>query len=117
MNSKSETSGNLTKLKTNILFYIFIILEFYILPLAITDTGSGMFFLLLVFPILTFIAAIIYGLKNGFRFYFPLFAVLLFVPSIFIYYNSSAAIYVVGYGVAALIGVLIGAFFHKILRK
>lgn len=117
MNRKNETSGNLTKLKKNIPFYIFIVLEFYVLPLAITDTGSGMLFLLLVFPVLTFIAAIVYGLKNGFRFYFPLLTALLFVPSIFIFYNSSANIYAAGYGGVALIGVLIGAFFHNIRRK
>ena len=107
----------MTAIKKNIPFYIFIILVFYVLPLAIIDTGSGMFFLLLVFPILTFIASIVYGAKNGFRFYFPLLTTLLFVPSVYIHYNSSANIYAVGYGVIALIGVLIGAFFHKIRTK
>ncbi|WP_018659294.1 hypothetical protein [Allofustis seminis] len=81
---------------------------FYILPLIIKDTGSAMFILLVGIPMINFIAALIYGMKNSFSWLYPLLVMLLFIPTLFIFYNESAWIYIVVYGIISLIGSYLG---------
>ena len=100
-------------LKKELLFYIILILDFYLLPFFIRDTGSGMIFLLVIMPVICFITSYLYGVKNGFHVRFPLIAAALFAPSIFIFYNSSAWVYVAGYGVISLLGSLISIPFRN----
>lgn len=100
-------------LRKMIPYLIIDILSFYLLPLLIIDTGSGMFILLIVIPIICFIISLIYGMKNSFNLIYPLIVMLLFVPTIFIFYNSSATIYIWAYGAISLTGNFIGDLFHK----
>ncbi len=86
---------------------------YYVLPLLIKDTGIGMFMLLLVIPLLTFICAVIYGVRQRFDFLLPLTVAVLFVPTIFIFYNASAWVFIIAYAVIALVGNGIGRAFHK----
>lgn len=37
----------------------------------------------------------------------------LFIPSIFIYYNTSACVYMIGYGIIALLGNLVSRLFLR----
>lgn len=94
-------------------YSIILAIAFYVLPLLIKDTGSGMFILLLVIPLLTLICAVIYGVRQGFDFLLPLTAVILFVPTIFIFYNASAWVYIIAYAVITLVGNGIGSIFPK----
>lgn len=74
----------------------------------IKDTGTGMLVLLVALPIISLTCSLIYSLKNGFQ---PLFSILLmaiYIPSVFLIYNSSAMIYALIYGVLSLIGMFIG---------
>lgn len=89
-------------------FLLIIIISFYLLPLVINDTGTGMLVLLVALPIISLTCSLIYGLKNGFQ---PLFSILLmaiYIPSVFLIYNSSAMIYALIYGVLSLVGMFIG---------
>ena len=88
-------------------------LAFYLLPLLIQDTGSGMFVLLLVAPALTFIASLFFGIRQGFSVILPLLVAALFAPTLFIFYNESAWIYIPAYAVIGLIGNAIGRIFYK----
>ena len=54
------------KLKKNIFIYILLVINFYILPTLIKDTGTAMIMLLVVIPIITLFISIYYGKKNGF---------------------------------------------------
>lgn len=54
-----------------------------------------------------------YGIRNGFNFWYILIVAIMFAPSIFIFYNSSAWVYVVGYAVIALLGNLIALPLRK----
>ena len=89
-------------------YLVFIGILFYVFPLAIEDTGSAMLALLVIIPISCFIASIIYGIKQGFNIYFVLCVMLMFTPSLFIYYNESASVYLVAYGFIALLGNSLG---------
>ncbi len=90
------------------------IVAFYLLPMVIQDTGSAMFVLLVAIPLICFTTAIVFGVKNSFNWIYPLAVALLFMPTIFIYYNESAAFYLAVYGIIALLGSLIGKIFYKL---
>ena len=101
------------KLKKNIVFYLLLLIDFYIIPLVIKDTGSAMIVMLAIIPLICLIISVLYGIRNGFDFRYILSVAIIFAPSIFIFYNSSAWVYVVGYAVIALIGHLIALPLRK----
>lgn len=101
------------KLFALIPYAIALAMNFYVLPLLIKDTGSGMLMMLLVIPMITFVCSVIYGVRQGFDFLLPIIATVLFAPTIFIFYNDSAWIYIVAYAVIALAGNGIGRIFYK----
>lgn len=101
------------KIKKNWIFYFIILIAFYLVPMLIKDTGSGMIILLVVIPLITFIASLMYGLKNTFDFFYPLLVAILFIPTLFIYYNTSAWIYIIAYSMIAVIGELLGKTLQK----
>ena len=100
-------------LKKNIIFYILLFIDFYIIPRFIKDTGSAVIVMLMIIPLICLITSVFYGIRNGFDFWYILIAAIMFTPSIFMFYNSSAWVYVVGYAVIALLGNLIALPFRK----
>lgn len=101
------------KIREMSVYLIVITLAFYVLPAFINDTGTGIFFLLILTPIICFITSIIYGIRHSFNLIFLLLIMILFVPTIFIFYNESAAVYVLIYGIIAAIGNLLGSLIKK----
>ncbi len=101
------------KLLALIPYAIALAINFYLLPLLIKDTGVGMLMMLLVIPMLTFICSVIYGVRQGFDFMLPIIATILFAPTIFIFYNASAWVYIIVYSVISLAGNGIGRIFYK----
>ena len=104
------------ELKGSLPHYIVLLLDFYLLPLFIRDTGNGMILLLVVIPVICFFTSVSYGIKSGFHFRFALIVAALFAPSIFIFYNTSAWVYMIGYGFIALTGNAIALFFRKSVK-
>ena len=101
------------KLKRNIVFYLLLLIDFYIIPWFIKDTGSAMIVMLIIIPLICLVTSIFYGIKNDFDYWYILIVAIIFTPSIFILYNSSAWVYVVGYTVIALLGNLIALLLRK----
>lgn len=102
----------------NMVNYLFAdALLYYLLPLLIRDTGSGMFVLLVAMPLGLLIVSILYGRKYKMHFGYIVLAALLFVPAVFLYYNATALIYVNFCGILALIGNLIGSGMHRRKRQ
>lgn len=96
-----------------LLYAIPLAADFYLLPLLIQDTGSAMLPLLVVMPLLTLITGLVYGLRHGFSFLPALLAGVLFLPSLFLYYNASAWVYAPLYALITLLGVGLGRLFHQ----
>ena len=96
------------KIREMSLYLIVIMLAFYVLPVLINDTGTGIFFLLICF-----LTSLIYGIRHSFNLIFLLLIMILFVPTIFIFYNESAAVYVLIYGIIATTGNLLGSLIKK----
>ena len=82
---------------------------FYLLTLLMKDTGSAMFILLFVIPVITFVNAIMCGKKNSFDILYPLLVMVIFLPYVLIYMNESATIYIFIYGVISLMGCFVGS--------
>ena len=55
--------------------------------------------------------------KEKWKYIYPIIISILFIPSVFIYYNSSALIHAVWYLVDSGIGFLIGLIIYKITNK
>ena len=95
------------KLKKNIVFYLLLLIDFYIVPRFIKDTGSAMVIMLMIIPLICLVLSIFYGIKNGFNSWYIFIIAVMFAPSILIFYNDSAWVYIIGYVGIALLGNLI----------
>ncbi len=89
---------------------------FWLLPLLIRDTGSGMVILLCAVPAVVFCCGLFRGLKGGDCLLLPCAAMLLFAPSVFCYYNATAWVYIPIYGAVAAAGCAVGRLIGKIRR-
>lgn len=94
-------------------YMIILILNFYLLPLLVKDTGMAMFIMLCIIPIITFCCSVAYGVRQGFNLYLPVTVALLFAPTIFIYYNYTAWVYIIVYALISLVGTGIGRLFYQ----
>ncbi len=92
------------------------LLVFYILPLSAGPTdGMGLVVLIIL---ATFILSIILGIisKEKIKYLYPIIISILFIPSVFIYYNESALIHSIWYLVISIIGLFIGIIVKKIIK-
>ena len=85
---------------------------FYLLPLLTRDTCGAMVLMLCVTPLAADLTGLVHGLRRGFSILLPLAALLLFLPTIFLFYNSSAWVYAPAYALIVLIGNGAGKLFH-----
>ncbi len=93
------------------------LLVFYILPLSAGPTdGMGLVVLIIL---ATFILSIILRIisKEKIKYLYPIIISILFIPSVFIYYNESALIHSIWYLVISIIGLFIGIIVKKIIKK
>lgn len=100
-----------------IIILIIQLLVFYVLPLFAGPTDvMGMVLLInLSVFILSFILGRISNQKI--KYFYPLIISILFIPSVFIYYNESALVHAVWYFVISYIGLLIGSIINLIINK
>lgn len=96
---------------------IIILIQFfmyYIFPLFAGPTDAmGMVFLIIIVTfILSIILAIISKYKN--KYLYPILTSLLFIPSVWIYYNESALVHSIWYLVVSTIGLVIGFLINKV---
>ncbi len=88
-------------------------INFYLLPLLARDTGAAMLLMLAVMPLAAFLTAVIYGIRCGFSLLLPAVALLLFAPTVLLYYNETAWGYALFYPAAVLAGNGIGRLFYR----
>lgn len=93
------------------------IFMFYIFPLFAGPTDAmGMVLLIFISTIITGIIIEIIS-KEKIKYFYPLIIAILFIPSVFIYYNSSALIHAVWYLVSSSVGLIIGIMINKVISK
>lgn len=89
---------------------------YYIYPLFCGPTDAmGMVFIILL---TTFSLSIILTIisKEKIKYLYPIIVALLFIPSIFIYYNESALIHSIWYLVVSTVGMFLGIIITKIKK-
>ena len=90
---------------------------FYIFPLFAGPTDAmGMVFLIwLSVLILSIIIASIS--KEKIKYLYPIIIAILFIPSVFIYYNESALIHSIWYLLIASVGIIVGTSIYKLIHR
>lgn len=101
------------RLKRDLPFFGVLLLDFYLLPLLMRDTGSAMLLMLLVMPLVCLGTAAAHTAKNGFSPWFAVGAALLFAPCVPLFYNATAWVYCPAFGILALLGSFAGLLFQK----
>lgn len=99
------------KIQNQLPYLFIIVLAFYGLPFI--DRKSGMVTLLILFPLVCFLSAVVYGVKHSFSLVYSILVMALFIPTIVIFYNETASFYIGVYGVISLVGNLLGSFVRK----
>lgn len=90
---------------------------FYIYPLLSPDLNPmGMVFMIML---ITFILSTIMGImsKDKVKYIYPVVIAVLFIPSVFIYYNSTALVHSIWYLIISCIGLLVGITINKFINK
>jgi len=100
-----------------IIIFVLQFLMFYVFPLFAGPTDAiGM-------VLLIWLSTIISGLTIGLlstkkiKYFYPLIVAILFIPSVFIYYNESALVHSIWYLVSSSVGVIIGFIINKLFNK
>ena len=96
-----------------ILILLIQIFVFYIFPLFTNKMSPiGM---VLTIILVTFILSIMIGIKEKkeIKYLYPAIVSLIFIPTIFIYYNNSALIHSVWYFIVSFIGIILGTLRKK----
>ena len=90
---------------------------FYLFPLLMKQIGPmGMIFSIIV---TTFILSILIGLitKGKIKYLYPIIVAIMFIPSVYIYYNDSAFIHTLWYLLVSFIGILIGTIIEHTNKR
>lgn len=98
-------------------FIILLLLQliiFYILPMFSYENPMGMVLLMLLLTL--FISIGIGFIKQKVKYIYPLIISILFIPSVFIFYNESALIHSLWYFIDSYVGLGIGLIFSKICK-
>lgn len=109
---------NKDQLKKIAPYLVPIVLLFYIFPIFAKDINTIMNMLLLLIPLGVFMTSFVYGRKHAPRtiltIKLPIMVGILFIPSVFIFFNSSALAYALTYALISFIGSYIGGFVRKL---
>ena len=92
------------------------LLMFYLFPLTAGPTDTMGMVILIIFSV--FILSLLIGVlsKEKVKYLYPVLVAIVFIPSIFIYYNESALIYSVWFFIISFIGLFIGLGINKIKK-
>ena len=102
---------------TEIIILLLQLFIFYIFPLFAgpTDTIGMVVLIILATLLLSAVIGLISDKKM--KYLYPIITAILFVPSVFIYYNETALIHSVWYLVVSSVGMIIGAILRKLIYR
>ena len=90
---------------------------FYIFPMFAGPTDAMGMVLLIILA--TLVLSIIIGSisKEKVKYLYPIIIAILFIPSVFIYYNESALIHSIWYLVISSVGLILGTIIYKLTHR
>ena len=92
------------------------IIMFYLFPLTAGPTDMMGLVLILLFTTLILSIIIVTISNNKIKYLYPIIVAIVFIPTIYIYYNDSALIHSIWYLVTSLIGLIIGIILNKTIK-
>lgn len=95
------------------LFAAPVALAFYLLPLISNDSAYSVAVLTVIVPAVAAVTSLLFGIRHGRELTVAAAIILMLSPSIFMYYDSSACVYIIAYGVLSVVFSRIGAGFHR----
>ena len=100
-----------------IIIFMLQLFMFYISPLFAGPTDAMGMVLLIILA--TLLLSIIIGSisKEKIKYLYPIIVAILFIPSVFIYYNKSALIHSIWYLVVSSICLLVGTIIYKLTHR
>ena len=107
----------MNKFKKEIIIIMIQLIMFYIYPLFIKLVGPiGM---VLMIILVTFILSLIMGTvsKEKIKYFYPFLVSLVFIPTVYIYYNDSALIHSIWYLIVSIVGEFLGIIISKLNNK
>jgi len=89
---------------------------FYIFPLFAGPTDAiGMVLLILIVTFILSIVIVNFS-KEKYKYLYPIVVSILFIPSVYIYYNESALVHSIWYLTISGIGILLGSIINKLIK-
>ncbi len=93
------------------------VLAFYFLPLISGGAVYSAIVYYAVIPVLAALAAFIFGMRRGRDFSVAAAIEIFLFPSVFLYYDASSSVYIIAYGVIAVVCTAVGARFYRNTSK
>lgn len=93
--------------------YIALLASFWLLPLLMVNVGMAALILLLLMPVASFACGLWHGVSYGFSWWLPLMCCAFYLPTIFVYYNYTAWVYVIPNVLIIVAGLGIGSQIRK----
>ena len=90
---------------------------FYVYPLYMKEVGAiGVVIVMLAS---TLVIGLIMGAFSNkkLKFLFPAIVAIMFLPTVYIYYNESALVHSVWYLISSAIGLVLGIIFRRVIRR
>ena len=111
--NRNESEMNMPRINRMLPYILTMIFLFYLLPLLINDMFFAITILLIILPLSCFAIGLSYSNKYKFNIWFVLLVGLMFIPSIFVFYNYTAWPYAMVYTLFTLIGSCLGSLHNK----
>ncbi len=89
------------------------VLAFYLLPLISNEATYSLVVFYAIIPLLSAVGAAFFGVRHGRDFSVAAAIELMLFPSVFMYYDASSCVYIIAYGVLAVVCTAIGARFYR----
>ena len=100
-----------------IIILVIQLIMFYLFPLTAGPTDMMGLVLILLFTTLLLSGILTIISNNKIKYLYPIIVAIIFIPSVFIYYNESALIHSIWYLVVSIIGTIIGIIINLIKRR
>ena len=107
----------MNKFFKEIIIFVLNVLSFYLLPIFMKYLGPfGLVFLLLI---ITFVLSLVVGLISSekFKYAYSALIAVVFIPTVWIYYNESALVHSLWYFCVSIIGLIVGIIIHFIINN
>lgn len=114
--NRRRRENPMKKYLKEIIILVIQVFMFYIFPLFAGPTDAMGMVVVILFVTFVLSLIIITISREKIKCFYPIIVAILFIPSVFIYYNESALIHVIWYLVDGYIGVFIGAIINKFIK-